>query len=111
MANGINSEEVADVFEDVAKVEMKHAEGFAERLWYLGGEPTTKPSEIKIVKNGDIMKILENGKKAEMEAIELYRSYIKLAIEADDPVTRLLYEEVLSDEEGHDDKFTTLIGR
>ena len=111
MATGMNAEDIGGVFEDVAKAEMKHAEKFAERIWYLGGEPTTKPTEIKVVKDGNIKKMLEDGVTAEKEAIALYRSAVKVAMEADDPVSRLLYEEILGDEEGHDDKFTTLLGR
>ena len=76
-----------------------------------GGEPTTKPTEIKVVKDGNIRKMLEDGVTAEKEAMPLYRSAVKVAVEADDPVSRLLYEEILGDEEGHDDKSTTLFGK
>ncbi|HJX23423.1 MAG TPA: ferritin-like domain-containing protein [Candidatus Bathyarchaeia archaeon] len=34
MAIGTNAEDIGGVFEDFAKVEMKHAEKFAERIWY-----------------------------------------------------------------------------
>jgi hypothetical protein len=30
--------------------EMKHSESFADRLFYLGGIPTTKPMDIKVGK-------------------------------------------------------------
>ena len=43
MAKGMESEEIADVFEDVAITEMKHAEKIAERLFYFDITPTTKP--------------------------------------------------------------------
>ncbi len=48
MAMGMKSPEVKDVFEDIAIVEMKHAEKIAERLFYLGGIPTVIPTPIKV---------------------------------------------------------------
>jgi len=47
MAMGMKSPEVKDIFEDIAIEEMKHAEKIAERLFYLGGTPTTKPTPLK----------------------------------------------------------------
>ncbi len=108
MAIGLESESVGEVFKETAVTEMKHAEKFAERLDYLGGVPTTKPADIKV--GGDIKKMLEDNVKAERDAIELYSKFIKLAVELDDPVTRLLYEEILTDEEDHEYKFKTLLG-
>ncbi|HET7318494.1 MAG TPA: ferritin-like domain-containing protein, partial [Nitrospirota bacterium] len=43
MAKGLDSAEISDVFEDVSIEEMKHAEKIAERLFYFGVVPTTKP--------------------------------------------------------------------
>jgi len=40
MAKGLESAEIADVFEDVAMSEMKHAEKIAERLFYFDVTPT-----------------------------------------------------------------------
>ncbi|MBS7644030.1 hypothetical protein KEJ26_05595 [Candidatus Bathyarchaeota archaeon] len=51
--------------------------------------------------------MLEDDMAAEEEAIKLYKQAIKLAIELNDPVTRLLNEEILGDEEDHWDKFRT----
>ena len=48
MALGMDSPAVKDIFEDVAIEEMKHAESIAERLFYLGGVPTTKPTPIEV---------------------------------------------------------------
>jgi bacterioferritin len=55
--------------------------------------------------------MLEVDAKAEEEAIELYKEIIKLAQAEGDSTTRLLFEQILSDEEDHHDKFTTLLGR
>ncbi len=107
MALGMKSPEVKDIFKDIAIVEMKHAEKIAERLFYLGGIPTTKPAPIKI---GDSLEeMVEYDLQAENEAIELYRKIIDLASQKDDSTTRLLFEEILTDEEEHKHTFTILL--
>ncbi len=109
MAVGIESAEVEEIFKEIAIEEMKHAEKFAERLDYLGGVPTTKPSPI--VTGGSVNKMLQDDMKAEEEAIALYKKGIQISIENNDPVTRLLYEEILSAEEDHHYRFRTLLGK
>jgi bacterioferritin len=109
MAKGLNSAEISDVFEEVAIAEMKHAEKVAERLFYFDVVPTTKPDPIKV--GGSITEMLEADARAEEEAIELYKEIIKLAQAEGDSTTRLLFEQILADEEDHHDKFTTLLGR
>jgi bacterioferritin len=108
-AIGLESAEVEEIFKKVAIEEMKHAEKFAERLDYLGGVPTTKPSPI--VTGGSVEKMLKDNLKAEEEAITLYKKAIQICIENNDPVSRLLYEEILSDEEDHHNTFGTLLGK
>ncbi len=49
MAKGLESAEIAGSFEEVAVVEMKHAEKIAERLFYFDVVPTTKPAPIVMV--------------------------------------------------------------
>ena len=44
---GVKAVAVQDKFKSTAISEMKHAEKIAERLWYLGGTPTTKPAPIR----------------------------------------------------------------
>jgi len=107
MAIGLQSAEVEEIFRKTAIEEMKHAEKFAERLDYLGGVPTTKPAPI--VTGGKVEKMLQDNMKAEEEAITMYKKAIKISIENDDPVTRLLYEEILADEEDHHNTFQTLL--
>jgi len=55
--------------------------------------------------------MLEVDAQAEEEAIDLYKQIIKLAGSEGDSTTRLLFEEILSDEEKHHDTFTTLLGK
>ena len=109
MAKGLESAEIADVFEDAAIEEMKHAEKIAERIFYFDVAPTTKPSPIVVVPG--LKEMLEADAKAEEEAIDLYKTIIKQAESEGDSTTRLLFEQILSDEERHHDTFTTLLGK
>ncbi len=107
MALGMKSPEIKDIFEDIAIDEMKHAEKIAERLFYLGGTPTTKPTPIKV--GGSLKEMIEANLKAENEAIEMYTKIIGLASEKGDSTTRLLFEEILTAEEEHKHTFTILL--
>lgn len=109
MAKGLESAEVEEIFQEIAVEEMKHAEKFADRLDYLGGVPTTKPTPI--ITGGSVEKMLADDVKAEEEAIALYKKAIQISIDNNDPVSRLLYEETLSAEEDHHNKFSTLLGK
>lgn len=109
MVKGLNSASVSDVFEDVAVEEMKHAEKIAERLFYFDVKPTTKPNAIAV--GGTTEQMLQADVKAEEEAITLYKDIIKQATTEGDETTRLLFEQILSDEERHHDTFTTLLGQ
>jgi bacterioferritin len=109
MVKGLNSASLMDVFEDIAMDEMKHAEKIAERLFYFDVAPTTKPNPI--AKGGTPEQMLKADVKAEEEAITLYKEIIKRTITEKDETTRLLFESILSEEEGHHDTFTTLLGR
>jgi len=109
MVKGLNSASLMDVFEDVAMEEMKHAEKIAERLFYFDVAPTTKPNPI--AKGGTPEQMLAADVQAEEEAITLYKDIIKQAVSEKDETTRLLFEQILSDEERHHDTFTTLLGK
>ena len=55
--------------------------------------------------------MLEVDARAEEEAIDLYKEIIKQAASEGDSTTRLLFEEILAEEEDHHDTFTTLLGK
>ncbi|MEW6569743.1 MAG: ferritin-like domain-containing protein [Nitrospirota bacterium] len=106
---GINAESVGGVFKDISITEMKHAEAIAERLDYLGGVPTTMPLKKAVCIGGNIKEKLEVDKRAEEEAIELYREIIRMAEKEGDFTTKRLFEEILSQEEDHHNTFSTLL--
>jgi bacterioferritin len=109
MVKGLNSASLMEGFEEVAEEEMKHAERIAERLFYFDVNPTTKPTPIAV--GGTPEQMLQADTKAEEEAITLYKEIIKQAASEGDDTTRLLFEEILADEERHHDTFTTLLGQ
>ena len=104
---GVKGVAVQDVFRSTAIAEMKHAEKIAERLWYLGATPTTKPAPIIV---GESLKeFIELDVKAEVEAVEMYRKIIQLATKEGDVTTAFIFKEILEDEEDHHDLFTTML--
>ncbi|MCL5062195.1 MAG: ferritin [Nitrospirae bacterium] len=107
MVKGINAQAIGPIFRQIAIAEMMHAELIAERLDYLGGEPTTQPTPIEIGKNAKEM--LKLDKKAEEEAIAMYKDIIKLAEKENDYTTKKLFEQILADEENHHNTFSTLL--
>lgn len=107
MASGKDSPEIAEIFEDISKDEMRHSELIAERLDYYGAVPTTIPASIKV--GGKLLKMIEDDLAGEDYAIAEYKAHIKLAAELGDPVTRLMLEQILTDEEGHAHTWRTIL--
>jgi bacterioferritin len=86
---------------------MKHAEAIAERLFYLGGIPTTKPDPINVGKA--LKEMLTQDVKDEEKAMQMYKETIELARKEKDETTAFLFMGILKDEEDHHDTFTTLL--
>jgi len=104
---GVQGYAVKDEFKKISIQEMKHAEQIAERLFYLGVKPTTKPWPIII---GETLKeMIELDVKAEEEAVDLYREIIAVAKEEGDETTNHLFRDILAEEEEHHDLFTSLL--
>ncbi|MCW4032721.1 MAG: ferritin-like domain-containing protein [Candidatus Bathyarchaeota archaeon] len=104
---GISGFAVKDELKDIAITEMKHAEAFAERLSYLGGTPTIKPDPINV--RDELKDMIEQDKKDEEGAIDLYKQGIEIAMKEGDLVTAELFRDTLEDEEEHHDFFTSLL--
>jgi bacterioferritin len=101
---------LADEFKSVAVTEMKHAEELAERIDFLGGDPTTKPAAFMSGQK-TVAEMAGVDAVSETEAIDLYRAAIKEADEAGDVTTRKLLEDILGDEEDHLNTFNTMLGK
>ncbi|MGB9959537.1 MAG: ferritin-like domain-containing protein [Candidatus Bathyarchaeales archaeon] len=105
--SGVKGFAVQEELEKIAITEMKHAETIAERLVYLGGTPTTKPTEIFVGKT--LKEMIQRNIKDEENAISLYKEIIAQARTENDVTTAVLFEGILKDEEEHHDTFTTLM--
>ncbi|MEM2927678.1 MAG: ferritin-like domain-containing protein [Nitrososphaerota archaeon] len=104
---GVKGFAVQEELKKIAITEMKHAEAIAERLFYLGGIPTTQPKPIFVGEN--LKEMIERDKKDEESAIQLYNKIIEVAKKENDEVTHRLFREILADEEEHHDFFTSLL--
>ena len=107
-AEGLESSAIIDLAKEIAKDEMKHAEKLGERINYLGGIPTKNVSSI--LEGGDLKKMVEDDLAKENGAIKQYKEHIKLATGEEDFTTRLMLEEILSDEERHANTWETVLG-
>lgn len=104
---GVKAFAVTEEFKKIAIEEMKHAEMIAERLFYLGGVPTTKPDPIFV---GESLKeMLTQDAKDEENAIKLYKTIIEKAKSEGDTTTAHIIVEILEDEEEHHDFFTSAL--
>ena len=104
---GVKGFAVQDELKKIAITEMKHAEAIAERLFYLGGTPTTKPEPIFV--GVTLKEMIEQDRKDEEGAIKLYKQVIELARKEGDETTNRLFRGILEDEEEHHDTFTSLL--
>lgn len=97
----------AGEMKSIAIAEMKHAEDIAERLVFLGGKPTTKPTPIEVGENFKDM--IGKDIAAETATIELYRKIVEVAERDGDTTTRNLFETIIAEEEEHFDSFTGIL--
>ncbi len=94
---------IKDELKKVAIEEMKHAEAVAERLFYLGGVPTTKPEPIFVGK--ELKEMMKKDLDDEADAVKLYKKTIILAEKEGDVTTAQIFKRILQDEEEHHDFF------
>ena len=105
--SGVKGFAVQEELKKIAITEMKHAETIAERLFYLGGIPTTKPEPIFVKKT--LKEMIAQDVKDEKNAIDLYKTIIEMAQKEGDTTTARIFRQILEDEEDHHDTFTTLL--
>jgi bacterioferritin len=114
MATGINADSVATEFAEHAAEEQAHADQIAARIVQLGGEPNFAPdglasrSHAEYVEGGSLVDMIREDLVAERVAIDSYREMINY-LDADDPTTRRMLEEILAKEEEHAEDLVTLL--
>ena len=91
----------------IAITEMRHAEAIAERVVLLGGQPTTEPHSI--ILGANTREMLENDRRTEQEAIDLYGEIVAKAEAVGDSITARLFTRILSDERKHHQAFSRLL--
>jgi bacterioferritin len=81
--------------------EMKHAEKLIERLLFLDATPKMDYLDLSI--GGNIRAQIESDLKLEQNAVGMYNNAIRIARDANDDASRVLFSELLKDEEEHVD--------
>jgi len=110
LVTGADGMPLAGEFKSVSIDEMKHAETLAERIDFLGGDPTMKPGPI-VGTATSLMAMATDDLATEDKAVAAYREAVKIADKAGDVTTRRMLEDILADEEGHQDTFGTMLGK
>lgn len=105
--SGVHGFAVHSELRAIAVQEMKHAEQIAERLYYLGGIPVTKPAPVFVGSN--LKEMITQDVTDETGTIQLYQKIIGQARKENDETTNRLFRELLEAEEGHHDTFVTLL--
>jgi bacterioferritin len=82
--------------------EMKHAEALIERILFLEGSPTLSDS-LSLTIGQNVKDQLAGDLKLEVGAVAMYNNAIRVAAEAGDNASRMLFERLLKDEEEHAD--------
>ncbi|MBO0860835.1 MAG: bacterioferritin [Chloracidobacterium sp.] len=114
MATGIHSKAVAEEFREHADDEQKHAGRIAARIKQLGGKPEMNPisvakaSHTEYKEGVSLADMIREDLIAERIVIETYRELARFFGQKD-PVSRMLVEEILEEEEEHADELADLL--
>ncbi len=114
MASGIHANSVKAEFLEHAHEEQAHADMIAERITQLDGAPDFNPeglltrSHADYVEGDDLVDMIKENLIAERIAVDTYREIVSY-LGNDDPTTRRMIEEILSQEEEHADDMATLL--
>ncbi|AHM04797.1 bacterioferritin [Roseibacterium elongatum DSM 19469] len=93
-------DKLAATMRDEMQEELGHAGKFIERILYLGGTPRMV-AQKEPVKAESLKEMFETDRADEEEAIEFYSKSAREAFEANDIGSRMLFESIVIDEEGH----------
>jgi bacterioferritin len=114
MATGIHSRAIAEEFREHAEEEQEHAGKIAARIKQLGGKPEMNPISVAKAsyteyKEGvSLADMIREYLVAERIVIETYRELARFFGQKD-PVSRLMIEEILENEEEHADELADML--
>ncbi len=95
---------LASKVKEIAIVEMRHAEAFAERILFLGGTPVTKP-DAGVNPKQEIPDMLSTDIGLEQGAIDMYNKSAEMCGQMGDHVSRALFAKIAEQEEDHLNNF------
>jgi len=99
---------LANQFKKTAITEMMHVEKLAERILFLKGEVEMVVS-APVEKIHDVKAMLEKAEQMETDSINHYNQWAKECAEQMDSATKTVFEELVVEEENHQDNFDTEI--
>ncbi len=86
--------------------EMNHADKLIDRIIFLEGHPNLQTLDpLKIGEN--VREVLQSDLEGELGAVEFYRTARKDCMDLGDYVSMEVFQELLTDEEGHVDYLET----
>ncbi|HET7657996.1 MAG TPA: ferritin-like domain-containing protein [Bacillales bacterium] len=94
-------------FEDEITDEQAHALYLSAKIKTLGGQPTTKPAEVKPVT--DVTDMLKEARNAEHETIKRYEERKNQAEELGFTELVVKLEDMIADETGHMEEMERLL--
>lgn len=97
---------LAALFKRIAIGEMAHIEVFAERILFLGGKVVLEASH-PVEDITDVRGMLEKARDMEINAVRDYNDFANQCSANADAASRKIFEELVTDEEGHADIFRT----
>src|SRR5215831_18528666 len=114
MATGVHGVAVRDEFKEHADAEREHADKIADRIQQLGGRPDYNPATLiqrsasQYAEGNSLADMIREDLIAERIVIEVYQKMIRHFAD-DDPTTRILFEDILKDEEEHASDLSDLL--
>jgi bacterioferritin len=91
---------VASNLKLIAIDEMRHAEMFAERIYEIGGVPTSTPSKAA-VKGQKIKEAMDFDAGEETGAIASYNAFLETCLANRDSISAKLFEQIINEEQAH----------
>ncbi|MGY4690573.1 ferritin-like domain-containing protein [Salibacterium sp. K-3] len=107
VVSGMYRQVLKPFFEGEVTDEQAHALYLAEKIKTLGGEPTTKPADVK--QTDDVKTMLEAARKSEEDTIARYKTRAKQADELGLIELQNQIEDFITDETGHMEELERLL--
>lgn len=109
LANGPLRPELMTFLEDEIEDELEHAKLLSQKIVALGGEPTTRPAEVRLTM--DNREMLELALQAEKDTIERYTRRLDQAEAAGEVGLRIDLENIVAEETTHKEDLERILHR